>query len=486
MACLPSHLSGQYGIIRELLHQNHSVTCILNRACHEKLREFQVNLVHNDGPVYETVIKRNLEGPFNMLNGLQTIIGGHTTLHQDVLDYFNVNKIDVILSSIITLSSVHIADKFNIPLMFSSYEVGIIVREKCPDCKYTGTVPLPFPYISLSNSLPSLLIEMLFERFMILGLYPALNSFDSQRRLLGLEEMYPKSIIHCAGRFPIVYQNYHPLVPPSLELPDGRWLVGYIPPGKASEELSDEYITFLREVPSQPVLYISFGTIVRLNTAQLSSLYQQVCDQNDYKVIFSLRIDQQLELVNILGLNNIEEMIAGLPKHLKLMKYAPQTALLKTEQVKIFLSHGGYSSVMESIVTTTPMVLFPLMGDQFYNSNVMEEIGCSIQFSDMTALYSKLLELDQNYQIYKDCVENAKQLMSEAGGAPKVVEILERLSSRGYDGMSFNSNIQDSPDVYSSLLLLLALPIIILSFLIWLCYCCCCRRGKKDDKIKDE
>ena len=47
--CLPTHIIPHYGIIRELLHQNHSVVCIIHRECHEKLNSFQVDLVHNNG-----------------------------------------------------------------------------------------------------------------------------------------------------------------------------------------------------------------------------------------------------------------------------------------------------------------------------------------------------------------------------------------------------------------------------------------------------
>ena len=482
--CMPSHINPNIGIIRELIHQNHSVVCIIHRDCHEKLNSFQVDLVHNNGLTPQVANETFDKTPVVFL--IQKMLTLHATVHQDVLDYFENNKVDVILSSSLHLSHNHIADKFNVPLLLHHYQLGFMIGEKCRDCKYTGTVLSISPFGSLSPSLPMILFTKLLNSFFTLFLYPSLIKFDSQRKELGLEEFYPKSLVHYnVARSPIVYQNYHPLVPPSIELHDGRWLVGYIPPDTTRRELSEDYLTFLRE-DSLPVVYVSFGTVVKLDKDQLSSLYQQVTVENGFKVILSLRTEQQLRLIDGLGVTNLDELISGTPKHVKLVKFAPQRELLQTEEVKLFVSHAGFSSVMESISSSTPMILFPVMADQFYNSNIMEEIGCAIQFNDMTTLNSKIIAFLDNYQSYKSCMENANQLMSKAGGAVEVVEILERLSSRGYEGMSFDFYIDNVPDMYSALLTLLSIPAFLLSFLFCLCYCCCCRRNKKAKKVKED
>ena len=159
-----------------------------------------------------------------------------------------------------------------------------------------------------------ILFTKLLHSFFTLFLYPTLIKFDSQRKELGLEEFYPKSLVYYnSARSPIVYQNYHPLVPPSIELHDGRWLVGYIPPDTTRRELSEDYLTFLRE-DSLPVVYVSFGTLAKLDKDQLSSLYQQVTVENGFKVILSLRTEQQLRLIDGLGMTNLDELISGTPK----------------------------------------------------------------------------------------------------------------------------------------------------------------------------
>ena len=339
MMCMPSHLTPNYGIIRELLHQNHSVVCITNEECHEKLNKLRVDLVHNNGLSPKLAEKFDL---MSLISAVQAIVSLHSTVHQDTLDYFENNKVDVILSSVVILSSNHVADKFNIPLLLHTHGLGFLLREKCKDCKYTGTVVPINPFGSLSPSLPVILLSKLFDHLMTLFLYPCLITFDSQRKELGLEEYYPRSLFHYSvARFPQIYQNYHPLVPPSIELPDGRWLVGYIPPDDNRGELSEEYLTFLEE-DSLPVIYISFGTVAKLDKDQLSAMYQQVIVQNGFKVILSLRTEQQLKLIESLGLSDLDELSLGMPNHVKLVKFAPQRELLRTEEVKLFVSHAGY------------------------------------------------------------------------------------------------------------------------------------------------
>ena len=488
LPCLPSHITPHIGIIRELLYQNHSVVCILNRECHEKLNDLQVDFVHNYGLTIESVLNRKDtdQGPMAVLASIQKVIELHVIIHQDVLNYFEKNKVHVILSSVILPSANHVADKFHIPLLIHTYLLGFLLREKCRDCKYIGTVVPLSPYSSLSPSIPVIMFSKLFENLIALAMYPCLVTYDTQRKQLGLEEIYPKSLLHYSfARFPQVYQNYHPLVPPSIDLPDGRWLVGFIPHDNTRKELSEEYLTFLRE-DSLPVVYISFGTLVKFSKDELYSLYQQVSVPNGFKCILSLRTEEQLKMVDSLGLSNIDVLMNELPKHVKLVKFAPQKELLLTEEVKVFVSHGGFSSVMESILCSTPLMLFPLMADQYHNSNVMEEIGCGIRFSDITTLNSNIIAFLENYEKYKTCMENAKQLMSKAGGAVEVVKILERLSSRGYEGMSIDYQIENIPDMYSALLTVLSIPVFILSLLFCLCYCCCCRRQKRANKVKEE
>ena len=443
--------------------------------------------MHNYGDTISTLFENGItQGNLNAFLSPIFLFKSHLSVHQDVLDYFQENTIDVILSSIGVLSSTLIADKFNIPFIFNSYQLGFIVHENCTACKYKGTLSIVSPYASLSPSLPAVLIDKLFICLMTLATHSLTETYDSQRRLLGLEEISPRNAFsYNYARFPIAYQTYHPLIPPSIQLPYGRWLVGYISPDNKTNHLSEEFVHFLRQSPSHLVVYVSFGTVVRINTQQLYALYEQFTSQNAYKVIWSLPKDQQFKLMEKLGINDQKLFLNDLPKHIKLVEYAPQKALLMAKEVEIFLSHGGYSSVAESILSKTPLLLFPLMGDQFYNSNVMVEIGCAVQFNEMDTAHRNILSLFSNIQVHKDCMNNAEQLMSRAGGAPEVAQVLEQLSSQGYEGMSFEYYTKNVIGIYSASLILVSILSFIIAASIWLCYCCG-RIVKAARKVKNE
>jgi glucuronosyltransferase len=45
------------------------------------------------------------------------------------------------------------------------------------------------------------------------------------------------------------------------------------------------------------------------------------------------------------------------------------------KNVKAFITHGGFNSVLEAVHTATPMVNIPLFADQFRNSRLAEKHG---------------------------------------------------------------------------------------------------------------
>ncbi|CAG8840673.1 338_t:CDS:1, partial [Racocetra persica] len=67
--------------------------------------------------------------------------------------------------------------------------------------------------------------------------------------------------------------------------------------------------------------------------------------------------------------------------HIHITKFAPQFAILSHENTKIFLSHGGASSSHESMYTATPMLILPIMADQFGNAEKLELAGMALKLS---------------------------------------------------------------------------------------------------------
>ncbi|MGW7577281.1 glycosyltransferase [Streptomyces sp. NPDC054765] len=70
----------------------------------------------------------------------------------------------------------------------------------------------------------------------------------------------------------------------------------------------------------------------------------------------------------------------GLPPHVHLTERLPQPLLLET--VDLFLTHGGFNSVRESMRTATPTAVLPQFGDQFQNARRTQELGLGREITD--------------------------------------------------------------------------------------------------------
>ncbi|WP_341829958.1 glycosyltransferase [Streptomyces hainanensis] len=66
--------------------------------------------------------------------------------------------------------------------------------------------------------------------------------------------------------------------------------------------------------------------------------------------------------------------------HVHVAERLPQPLLL--ESVDLFLTHGGFNSVRESLRTATPMVVLPQFGDQYPNARRVEELGLGRRVTD--------------------------------------------------------------------------------------------------------
>ncbi|RNG26955.1 glycosyltransferase [Streptomyces botrytidirepellens] len=72
----------------------------------------------------------------------------------------------------------------------------------------------------------------------------------------------------------------------------------------------------------------------------------------------------------------------GLPPHVHVTERLPQPILL--ESVDVFLTHGGFNSIRESLRTATPLAVLPQFGDQHANARRVEELGLGRHVTDTT------------------------------------------------------------------------------------------------------
>ncbi|CAG8572539.1 1602_t:CDS:2, partial [Scutellospora calospora] len=144
--------------------------------------------------------------------------------------------------------------------------------------------------------------------------------------------------------------------------------------------------SFLNSHPR--TLYFALGTNVFTspqNIAILLKSFLELINQNIIDGVIWATV--KTNTTELMSLNNIDFPISDILNnnypHIHITKFAPQFAILSHENTKIFLSHGGASSSHESIYTSTPMLILPIMIDQFGNAEKLESAGMALRLSKL-------------------------------------------------------------------------------------------------------
>ena len=83
---------------------------------------------------------------------------------------------------------------------------------------------------------------------------------------------------------------------------------------------------------------------------------------------------------------------SNVPENVHLVQWIPQNDLLGHQNVKLFISHCGINSVMESIYHQVPVLAMPFCFDQFHNAAFLVSRGFGIELSISTFTEMELLE----------------------------------------------------------------------------------------------
>ncbi|CAG9854609.1 unnamed protein product [Phyllotreta striolata] len=70
-----------------------------------------------------------------------------------------------------------------------------------------------------------------------------------------------------------------------------------------------------------------------------------------------------------------EDDLPGKPENVRIEKWLPQSDILAHPNVKLFITHGGFLSTIETVYHGVPTVAIPVMGDQLMNARVAQADG---------------------------------------------------------------------------------------------------------------
>ncbi|CAI8584711.1 unnamed protein product [Vicia faba] len=163
--------------------------------------------------------------------------------------------------------------------------------------------------------------------------------------------------------------NIGPLVPPSL--------LGEKETSNVSADMwnaEDSCIEWLNTKPNSSVIYISFGSLVVLSKNQMSNLATVLKNSNN-NFLWVVKPANN-------GGYASEDPAYELPKEFLeetegrglIVKWCAQTKVLQHPAVACFISHCGWSSLLETLITGVPVIGYPSWTDQPTNAMLVEKV----------------------------------------------------------------------------------------------------------------
>lgn len=149
--------------------------------------------------------------------------------------------------------------------------------------------------------------------------------------------------------------------------------------GKAADIGQDECLRWLDSRPPQSVVFVCLGSHFFQNDQQIGALAAGLEASEQY-FVWAIKCPT--------ADHNPKGTGVGLPegfgertreRGLVIWGWAPQLLILSHPSVGAFLSHCGWNSTLESVSAGVPMITWPMMGDQPFNSKFLVEcLGMAI------------------------------------------------------------------------------------------------------------
>lgn len=213
----------------------------------------------------------------------------------------------------------------------------------------------------------------------------------------------------------------------------------------------DPDLKALLDKSQKGVIYVSWGSMIRPET--LPSNRREAL----------LRALSQFEETILMKWSN--ETLPNRPKNVHLRQWMPQKDILCHPNVKVFLTHGGLLGTSEACHCGVPMVVTPIYGDQFLNSEAIKkrQIGTILKYKDMN---EEAIVKAIKKALSSEMQKNAKIIAMSFNNRPETplnlaIWWVEHVIHN--KGLSLVKNelselsliVQDSLDVYAFLLVLI-------------------------------
>ncbi|XP_027367433.1 UDP-glycosyltransferase 91A1-like [Abrus precatorius] len=166
------------------------------------------------------------------------------------------------------------------------------------------------------------------------------------------------------------------------------------------------------------VVYVAFGSEAKPSQEEVTEIALGL-EKSKLPFFWALRLQRGPWDPHVLRLpEGFEERTQG--RGVVCTTWAPQLKILGHVAVGGFLSHAGWTSVVEAVQTEKPLVLLPFLADQGLNARMLEEkkMGYTVPrnerdgsfTSDSVADSVRLVMVEEEGRIYRENIKEVKDL----------------------------------------------------------------------------
>ncbi|OEL33446.1 UDP-glycosyltransferase 73C5 [Dichanthelium oligosanthes] len=207
---------------------------------------------------------------------------------------------------------------------------------------------------------------------------------------------------------------------------------------------AEHIVSWLDERPAVSVLYINFGSIVRLFRAQVTELAAGL-EASRRPFIWVVKETAGLDAEFEARVKDRGLVIHG---------WAPQMTILSHRSVGGFLTHCGWNSTLEAVSHGVPLLTWPHFADQFLNEAlIVDVLGVGVRVGvKVPATYAWLAKAKPSQvlevQVGRDHVERAVAEVMDAGPAgtarrARAKELADKARAAMAEGGSSDTNVKN-------------------------------------------
>jgi UDP:flavonoid glycosyltransferase YjiC (YdhE family) len=141
----------------------------------------------------------------------------------------------------------------------------------------------------------------------------------------------------------------------------------------------EELPAWMHELPAQPTVYASLGTVFNRTPAVLDA------------IVAALR-DEPLNLILTVGRNGDPDRFGPQPPSVRIERYIPQSQLLP--HCDVVLTHGGYNTTMAALSHGLPVCCLPLSADQPIMAHRVVSLGAGLSCANASPSSSPFARVD--------------------------------------------------------------------------------------------